>query len=44
MGVLWLVVGVIIAVCIFLFVPGLFDYLVSGVEWLIHLVSGFAGV
>lgn len=41
MGLLWLAMGVIITICIFLFVPGLFDYLVTGVQWFIHMVSGF---
>jgi uncharacterized membrane protein required for colicin V production len=36
----WIIIGIIIAICIFLFVPGLFDALVSVVSWLVHAVTG----
>ena len=35
----WIILGIIIAICIFLFVPGLFDMLVTIVQWLIHAAS-----
>lgn len=39
-GLIWVIIGVIIAVCIFLFFPGAFDFLVAVVQWVIHAVSG----
>jgi hypothetical protein len=38
---LWLIAGAVIAVCVFLFVPGMWDFIVSVVQWLIQAVSGF---
>lgn len=40
---LWLVIGVLIAVGLFIFYPGLFHTLVSWVQQAVHWIQGLVG-
>jgi hypothetical protein len=39
MGLGWLTLGIVIAVLLFIFIPGLFNTLVNVVQWIIHAIS-----